>query len=462
VVKRFLISSVCITCLVAPQDSFGAASLKQALISTYHKNPTLDAKRSELEAARSDKIRGYAEFMPSISASSKRTYTQEKDTEYQTRSGRDRSAANALTISQNVFAGGGSLANFKALNAKVAQEEASFTSEEQKVLLDGVKAYLEIWAKEANLKVSQKAERVFKQTLDDTLAKQHFGVASQSDVEKAIAEYQRANAKFAQTQAELSGAVATYENTTGLTYETLEDPHMLVTMPTQMDDVVAAAYAANPKLIQSDRAVDQAEAEDTASKSAFLPKLDLKASLEESKQRAKNDLNDTTFAPQNRLNRSLMGELTIPLFQQGKEYAGLQQAGNTLEAKKKTRRATQQELMQNVRSTWATWQASMSQVESLTAGVKAATFVKEGVRQQYNFGIKPLYDVYQAEKDLLEAEYQLITAKQQEFMSAYQILSLTGQLTADKLKLLGGETESKTSQEPPATSQVTEPTPSQS
>ena len=433
--KRFLVSSVCAASLLWPSASFAKATLKEALASTYEKNPELDAKRSELEAARSDKIRASSGFLPNIGISASRGRDSIKDKTERVDNHDVHNDSRNIQVSQNLFQGGGSFANYKAANARVAQKEAEFVAEEQKVLFNGVKAYLEIWAKEANLKVSQKAERVFKETLEATLEKLKFGVASQADVEKATSEYQKANAQLAQSQAELAGAIATYESSTSLTYESLEEPEMLVAMPSQMDDVVAKSYAANPNLIQADRAVDEADAKDTISKAAFLPTLDVNASV--AHQKRTNSLSDQIDPNTNRLNRSISAELKIPLFKQGSEYADLKQAVNTLEAMKKKRRSTQQELMQAIRSTWANWQAAMSQVNSLTSGVKAATFVKEGVRQEYDFGIKSLFDVYQAEKDLLEAEYKLISAKQQEFMNAYQILSLTGELTSSNLKLIG-------------------------
>ncbi len=443
--KKFLISSVCVASLIAPQISFATTTLRHALDSTHEKNPVLDAKRSELEAAKADNIRRFAGFLPNVELKGSRSKTTVKDKTEPFENRNENQNQRSLQITQNVFKGGESYAKFKMANARVAQKQAEYVAEEQKVLLEGVKAYLEIWAKEANLKVSQKAERVFKETLEATLEKLRFGVASQADVERATAEYQKANAKLAQSQSELSGAVATFENTTGLIYDALAEPNMLVAMPTQMDDVVARAYVANPNLIQADRAVDEADAQNTVSKSAFLPSVDVSASIAHDK-RSSSD-NDRINRNTNRLNRSLTAELRIPLFQQGNEYAGLKEAVNNLEAKKKRRRATQQELMQSIRSTWAGWKASMSQVESLTTGVKAATFVKEGLRQEYDFGIKSLFDVYQAEKDLLDAEYQLISAKQQEFMSAYQLLSLTGQLTADHLKLKETEASMQTPQE---------------
>lgn len=440
-----LLSTLCSGLCFQPL-AHGATSLHQALVSTYHTNPTLAAKRDEMAATDSLRIRGYAEFLPSVSLQGSKKFDQFKDRYAGVNQNTD-ALSKSLNASLDVFNGGGSLAQFKSYSAKIAAKAADLKATEQAVLLKGIKAYLDLWTKKTNLEVSEKAEKVYAETLTITLEKLKHGVSSQADVERARSEYQKIKSRLLASQSDLQAAIANYENITGLPYGGVESPVMLMPAPEKMEDVQLVATVNNPSLIVADRDVDDANALDTLAKTKFSPRVSVDGALSYTNQtsRPADPANPSTVsspALTRSFDRSVTATLRIPLFQQGVEYAQVKEASNTLAQKKQMRRQTQQDLFQGIQSTWTAWLSSAAQVQSYSEGVKAATFLKESVRQEYNFGIKTLFDVYQAEKDLLDAEYALIEARRSEFASAYDLLNLMGKLTGEELKLAEQKTSS--------------------
>jgi outer membrane protein len=430
--KKFQFGGLVIGLTAFPFSLNAATSLHKALSSTYQTSNSLMAAKYEKAAAEGLNIRSFSEFLPSVRFDTAKNFLNDK-TYANGYSTNKNTSSESFVISQNLFNGGRSLATIKSNNAQIAAKLAEYIEVEQKTISEGIKAYLDVWTKQANLKVGEKAERVYKETLEMTREKEKFGVASQADVERATAEYQRINSGLAQRRAELANALAAYLNTVGMAVDQLEDPVMLINMPASEDEVLKMAMVNNPSLIKQDKHVDEAEGRDLLSKANFLPTVTLDASV--GRERSITKAFDQRTANSKAFSRSLTATLSVPIFQKGAEYATLKEASNTLSATKEKLRGRQQDIVQACQSTWAGWQSAIDQVNNNSARVKSAAFLKESVRQEYNFGLKTLFDVFQAERDLLDAEYALIEAQSLEFSNAYQIINLMGNLTARNLKL---------------------------
>ena len=67
--------------------------------------------------------------------------------------------------------------------------------------------------------------------------------------------------------------------------------------------------------------------------------------------------------------------------------------------------------------------------------VRAAQVAFEGVREETSLGARTTLDVLNAEQELLQARVDLISARIDEYVSAYRLLAATGRLTAEKLAL---------------------------
>ena len=437
--KKILMSALALSFTVFPFSLTAATSLRQALLSTYQTSSSLAAAKHEKAATESLDIRSLSEFLPSVHLNTSKTFSNDKTYAngytITTNSGNE-----SLVVSQNLFNGGRSIATIKRNNAQVAAKFAEYIETEQKIISVGIKAYLDVWTKQANLKVNEKAEKAYKETLDSTREKEKFGIASQADVERASSEYQRIKSALAQSRAELANAIAAYLNTVGMPVDQLEDPSMLINMPASEEEVLKMAMGNNPSLVKQDKNVEDAQGKDLLSKANFLPTVTVDAKVGRNRSIGKvfeQRIQDPKYTTKS-FNRSLTATLSIPLFQKGAEYAELKEASNTLSATKEKLRSTQQDIVQACQSTWANWQSAIDQVNNNSIRIKSAAFLKESVRHEYDFGLKTLFDVFDAEKDLLNAEYALIEAQRLEFSYAYQIISLMGNLTAQNLKLEAG------------------------
>lgn len=423
----------------------GKTSLHQALQAAYASSPALAAKRDEKAAVDALTIRGVSEFLPSLSLQGAKRLNTQKDhmpaPHGPTPTQAQEALSKSLNLSWDVFEGGGHFAQIKSYRAKMAAKQADLTATEQSVLLKGIKAYLDVWTREANLKVNEKAEKNYADTLALTQEKLKAGIASRSDVERARAEYERIKARLLSSQSDLKAAVAAYENATGLLFEGVTDPVMLIPAPATEEDVRAKALIKHPAIVSTNWDVVDADAQDTLAKTRFSPRVRLEGALTRHHVNRKDQESHRGLVPTAKVfDRSLTATLVIPLFQKGVEYAQVKESSRTLSQKKNMRRQLEQDILQAAQSYWSAWVSAKSQRKSYGEWVKAAVFLKDSVRQEHHFGLKTLFDVYQAERELLEAEYAFLEAQRSEFVYGYELLALTGQLNHKTLHLIDEET----------------------
>ena len=420
-----------------------ATTLRQAITAAYANNPAFAAKRHELKASEAARLSALSEFLPSVLLQASSSYQQIKDQQNPPHSNLGSKAfEESVALEQSLFSGGGSVARFRQTEASISASEAGFFANEQKLISDTIESYVDLWAKEANLKVSQRAEQIYKETFASVEEKVKYGVASKVDLAKSKAEYSRISARLEKAQSDVTGAVSKFEKMTGLKYEGIEAPTFIAKIPGTEDEVVAAALARNPSLAQVGRQVDVANHAHTAAISGFLPSAKMTASVG-GKRRRDTTVDTDINSPQKTttLNRSVGFSVSMPIFQGGKEYASLKETSQKLEASKKNLRAGQQDLLQAINAGWADWKSAGEQVRRYEDGVEAAQFVRDGMRDEYNFGIKSLYEVYQEEQNFLNAEYSLVEAQKNQLLYAYQLSTLMGELTASSLKLAEGGAE---------------------
>jgi outer membrane protein len=191
------------------------------------------------------------------------------------------------------------------------------------------------------------------------------------------------------------------------------------------------ALNVNPNIDSNRNMVQSKKASEMAAKAELLPKIDFVI------QSGK-----TLYDPQNQLtgqnNRSTTSTISvnIPIYSQGGvEYSRIRRAKNN------TRQAAIQldDAVKQIKATsisgWEQFKAAKSKIIATSQGVEAAQISYEGIMQEEIVGSKTILDVLTAEENLYKAKISQVDAYRDSILSAYQLKSLTGELTARSLKL---------------------------
>ena len=130
---------------------------------------------------------------------------------------------------------------------------------------------------------------------------------------------------------------------------------------------------------------------------------------------------------------SVVGQLTIPIYEGGAVYAGTRQAKEQLGQQELQVDLQRNRVRAAVVSAWGATQASTGVIRSSRAQVAAAEVALAGVREEAKVGQRTTLDVLNAQQTLLNARVQLVSAEHDQVVNTYSLLSSVGRLSTANL-----------------------------
>ena len=132
-------------------------------------------------------------------------------------------------------------------------------------------------------------------------------------------------------------------------------------------------------------------------------------------------------------------QVSFPLFQGGRPAALKRQAQAVAGATMEREIATERGVVANVRAAYANWRASREIIQSTLVAVEAAELGLEGVQAENTVGNRTILDILDAQRELLSAQVQLVTARRNEYVAGFTLLAAMGKAEARDLNLdVGG------------------------
>ena len=456
----------------APLPAHGAKSLTQVLDHVHQTHPRLQAARSSLRAEQEGVPSALAAFLPTVSVSGelgRSSFEQERDVEiggFLCRPGAFlREPSNPLSCdpadripvtlrgeapqintfyggatnpsyvrrtaqgSLNLFRSGADVAQYRSARRLVDRQEALYRNVEQDVLLQTIRAYLElrlarqtIVYRESNLEALKERGRVTRaqfEIQDKTLAdleqvRARVAVA-ESDLALARAVEKQAAATFLRVVGELPGA-------------DLSEVEAASGMAPTLEAAIAAARDANPRVQAAYAAwlssVQQAR---RALAQGAGPSLDFIGNISEDHSR-EDLVGDIT-------RWSLAFRLNVPIYQGGAVGAAVRRARHQVERAHDEYLDEVRAVRESVTRAWEDYLAAQARKDSLQEAVRAARVALETVRLEVGVGQRLVVDALDASRDLVNNQVSLEQARRDWLLAGYSLRSHTGDLTGPALGL---------------------------
>jgi outer membrane protein len=402
-------------------------SLKEALGSAYESNPALLAKRAELRATDEGVPQALSQWRPSITASS--SYGRSETTS----STRTESKltfnphSTNLTLSQSLYSGGKTTAAIGSAENAVLAGRAALLGAEQKVLLDAVKAYVNVYRSSAVLELRVNNEAVLKRQLEATSDRFQVGEITRTDVNQAEARLAKTTADRIQAEGDLVSARATYQNVIGEVPVNLSSPTMALDLPSSAEETIKLALAQNPDVVSAEYNQRASQNNINSVKSELLPSLDLSGTASRSLNASGQKTSLETYS----------GKVTvsIPLYNSGSVYSRLRSARQTASKRLREIDAARRKITESATRAWQTLQTSRARIDSINVQIKASEVALEGVQREASVGSRTVLDVLDAEQELLDAKVSIVTAKRDETIAKFELKSAIGEMTATQLAL---------------------------
>jgi outer membrane protein len=160
---------------------------------------------------------------------------------------------------------------------------------------------------------------------------------------------------------------------------------------------------------------------------ALLPSVTVQASVQQSYEQS--------LTIQRAFGASVVGQLSIPVYQGGAEYALIRQSKENLAQQRLNVDLTRDQIRANTVTVWGQLVAGKAQVASAQAQVTASEIALNGVREEAKAGQRTTLDVLNAQQALVNARVALVTAQHDRVVASYAVLSSVGRLSPQVLNL---------------------------
>lgn len=403
-----------------------AETIRDALRSTYQNNPRLLAERATLKAADEEVSRARSGFRPSLFVRGDAGYRDASTNPDQPENGDTDPYGYSITATQPIFRGFRTVNEVKEATARVHEAREVLRGVETAVLLEGATAYADVFR---DLKIV-----MFRQDNVQALTRQLEGVERRMKVEEATrtelaqskSRRQRAVADLATARAQLQTSRAAFKRVVGRQAGRLSVPGM-PGVPGTLTEAQQIGEGQNPDLLAA--VYRNVAADHTSSKirGELLPTVDLEAS------------HSDRFDPSVDINESstttIMGRVSIPIYQGGAVWARLRQANHQLERTGHDIHEAELTVEARIRTAWSRLEAAREQVESTAAQVAANRVALAGSKEEYAQGQIRLIEVLDAQQELNESQVNHATAQRDLVISAFSLLANMGTLEAENLRL---------------------------
>ena len=436
------LATTAFTCAAVAAGGAHAAvmTLNDALSTAYESNPQLAAERANLRATDEGVAQANSGWRPTINAQGQ--YGVEHEAAGAINYGglkiggdvNARPLTGQVTLSQPIFRGGKTYAEIGRAKALVRQGRAELLDTEQQVLLAGVTAYMNVARDEATVNLEQNNVSVLQKQLDATQEQFKVGELTKTDVAQSQARLAGAQAQLTIGRGQLAASRANFEQVIGRPAETLDDQPPFPKMPKGEDEAVDIAAKSSPivlSAVEAERAADYAVDDALGS---LAPQVSVQGQYQYEQFGAGGSAallgeSGTTHTA------SVMGVLTVPIYQGGAEEASVRQAKELHGQTQLLVANADRQARANVQAAWETYVSAQASIESDKVQVSADTTALEGVRKEQQVGARTILDVLNAQQELLNAQVAVISAQRDAYVAAYQLLQAVGELTARYLTL---------------------------
>ena len=420
-----------------------ADTLQEALTEAYFNNPTLAAARAGQRATDETVQVERAAGLPSADANA--TATEFVRQSEQNRAFTPDRAVNAgLDLAVPVYSGGAVKNAVRAAEERVEAGRADLRGTESAIFSQVVAAYMDVLRGQALVALSLNQVDVLSVNVQATGDRFEIGDLTRTDVAQSEARLALAQGDLRNAQATLISARERYAALVGEAPTDLQPPPPLPGLPDSVNAAVDVALEDNPDLIAARERADASRYDISVAGSSRLPRVSVFAGYDYQNFLGSNpdrvlDPNDPSIpvlvSDQNSAAAQAGVSLRMPLFQGGRPAALQRQATARANAALEQVIAAERDVIAQVRSAYASWQASLAIIESSQSAVSAAELSLEGVRAENSIGNRTILDVLNAEQELLSARVQLVTARRNAYVAGFTLLAAMGRAEARDLGL---------------------------
>ncbi len=435
--RRGAVAAAICGALLAPAAK--AETIGGALAKAYFSNPDINQQRAAVRASDENIPKANAGYLPTVTAETDAARADVEasglgvglpDPYFQASLPR----GYGVTISQNVWNGNRTINSIRQAESGVLGAREQLRNTEQNVLLSAVTYYMDVLRDTAILDLDRNNVEVLQEQLRQTQDRFNVGEVTRTDVAQAQASLAGAQATALTAQSNLQTSVANYRKTMGVEPKSLSPVAPVnKALPKTLPEAVAISQVEHPAIVAMLHGVDVAALAIKISEGQLYPTVGVTGQVSK-----RFDVQGYPNGSQT-LTGSLMGQITVPIYEGGAVYAATRQAKEQLGQQELQTDLQRDNVRAAVVSAWGANQNSLGILRAAKAQVDASEVALAGVREEAKVGQRTTLDVLNAQQTLLNARVQLVTAQHDQVVNSYTVLSAIGRLSIRTLGLAVAE-----------------------
>jgi outer membrane protein len=415
-----------------------ADTIEAALVRAYQNNPQLNSQRAQVRSTDENVPQALSGYRPrvALTASAGFQYTDTNTTAGGSRTqlvrtelhGTNAPRSAGVTVSQTLYNGQVTANRTRAAESQVSGSREALRVLEQTVLLSAATIYMDYLRDAAIVEVQRSNVRVLEQTLKQTRDRFNVGEVTRTDVAQSEAQLAAGKTQELTAESNLTTTRSNFRRIIG------NEPVNLAPgspvdrfLPGTLPGAVELGLTQNPNVTAAMFGIDVNYLQVKVNEGALLPTVTLQTSVQQSYEQ--------TLTIFRSFGASVVGQLSIPVYQGGAEYSLIRQSKENLAQQRLVLETTRDQTRANVVTAWGQLVAGKAQVASAQSQVTASEIALNGVREEAKAGQRTTLDVLNAQQALVNARVALVTAQHDRVVASYAVLNAVGRLAPQVLNL---------------------------
>jgi outer membrane protein len=432
-----------IACAVLPSAAH-AESLETALAEAYRNNPSLNAQRAAVRVTDENVPQALSGYRPrvtvtgtageqSLSSTTKvvgSSVAPGAPAAYFTQSGSNGPLNYGATISQTLYNGFQTANKTRQAESQVLAARATLATTAQTVLLNAATAYMNLLRDTAILDLQRRNVEVLQEQLRQTRDRFNVGEVTRTDVAQSESRLASGRSQVLVAEASVTASQATYRQVIGVNPGKLTPGAPVDRFsPRNLAGAVGLGTTSHPTVETAQYNIDAAQLAVKVAEGALLPTVAVQGNYQ------KNYMAVGSLNTIESYNASVLGTLTVPIYQGGAEYSLIRQAKEQLAQRRLDFDTARDQVRQTIVQSWGQLESAKGNINATQAQVQASEIALNGVREEARVGQRTTLDVLNAQQELVNARVSLVSAQRDRVVASYSLLASVGRLAPDVIGL---------------------------
>ena len=336
----------------------------------------------------------------------------------------DETTTSTISLSKNIFDGGEAYEKISIAKENIKLEQYNLNIIEQKIILNSIRAYLDVYSNQSVVSLRKKSLDRFKENVDATELKLQAGTVTPTTLAEAQSKLAKAQYDLILSEGNLEKAISKFKSITK--FKAIPNkfslPNSNFTPPDTKNKTVKIALENNLDIIVAKLKKNIAEKNVALKESDNRPTLNLEFFGKDSE----SSLNTSSTDYQ-----SYGVNLTFktPLFYNSSSKASIKKLDNLSRASSVELSEKQRQVELSAISSYQNYKSAIAKTKASESEKKSSLLALNGIKKESEFGIRTILDVLDAEVEFLNASTNLIQSQADEIFSVYQIKSILGSLS---------------------------------